>query len=95
MKGYWFVVSGGITDADARQEYGRLWKPIAEKYKAKINPMAEPVMMPEVHGTERVVVVEFPSLADAKACYEDPAYQEAKEFAIKASQRELFIFEAG
>ncbi|MGF1629786.1 MAG: DUF1330 domain-containing protein [Kiloniellaceae bacterium] len=29
----------------------------------------------------------------AQACYEDPAYQEAKRFASKASKRDLLIFE--
>ncbi len=95
MKGYWFVVAGGIRDTEAQQEYGRLWKPIAEKYNARINPMAEPVIKKEILGTERVIVVEFPSLADAKACYDDPAYQEAMKYALKASMRELFILEAG
>jgi hypothetical protein len=36
--------------------------------------------------------VEFPSLEIAKACYADPAYQEAKRFALKASNRVLVMF---
>jgi len=95
VKGYWFIIGTAVKDAEAQQEYARLWKPVAEKYKARINPMAEPVQKMEILGTERVIVVEFPSLADAKACYDDPTYQEAKEYALKASMRELFIFEAG
>lgn len=40
-----------------------------------------------------MVIVEFPSLAQAKACYDDPAYQEAMRFALQASKRELAMFE--
>jgi uncharacterized protein (DUF1330 family) len=41
----------------------------------------------------RVVVVEFPSYAQARACYNDPAYQEALKYALQASKRELLMFE--
>jgi len=41
----------------------------------------------------RVIVVEFPSYEVAKACCEDPAYQKAKEFALKTAKRDLVIIE--
>ncbi|MDX8508460.1 DUF1330 domain-containing protein [Mesorhizobium captivum] len=40
-----------------------------------------------------MMVVEFPSLEMAKACYDDPAYEEARRFALQASNRVLLIFE--
>lgn len=49
--------------------------------------------MVEALNTKRVLIVEFASLEQAKACYNDPAYVEAKEFATKASRRELIILE--
>ena len=39
-----------------------------------------------------MIVVEFPSLELAKACYADPAYVEARRFALRASNRILVIF---
>ncbi|MCY1189648.1 hypothetical protein D9M72_08490 [compost metagenome] len=36
MKGYWIIFGAAVTDAQAQQEYGRLWGPIAEKYQATI-----------------------------------------------------------
>jgi len=42
------------------------------------------------HASDRV---EFPSYEQANACYDDPAYQEARQFALQASERELLIFE--
>ena len=47
----------------------------------------------EARDTSRVIIAEFPSYEIAKTCYEDPAYQEARQFALRASNRDLLIFE--
>mgnify|MGYP000934523885 CR=1 FL=1 len=45
---------------------------------------------------ERHVVIEFPSLAQAQACHESDAYQEARVFRLNGvGQNELVIVEAG
>lgn len=93
MKGYWLILGTSVSDQDAQAEYGRLWKPIAEKYQARLNPMKVPPLLKEARDATRVVVVEFPSYAIARACYDDPAYAEARKLALKASNRELVIFE--
>lgn len=92
MKGYWLILGTEITDKAAQAEYARLWAPIAARYGARLNPGKAPVLR-EVYKAARVSVVEFPSLAQAKTCYEDPEYQAALQFALKASKRELVIFE--
>ncbi|MGE8060141.1 DUF1330 domain-containing protein [Pseudomonas sp. NPDC089547] len=92
MKGYWVIFGSAVADAEAQQEYGRLWTPIAERYGAKIKTLSPDAKL-EVKADGRVLVVEFPSYADAKACYEDPAYAEAKSFALRAASRELIILE--
>jgi uncharacterized protein (DUF1330 family) len=93
VKGYWLIVGAEISDQTAQAEYIRLWKPIAEKYQARINPLENPPTLKEERDARRVIVVEFPSLAIANACYNDPAYEEARGFALLASNRELLIFE--
>lgn len=93
MKGYWIIFGGEVTDPDAQKQYGALWAPIAEKYQAKVKALDTASVLKETHGSRRVVVVEFPSLEAAKACYEDSAYQAAKAFAVRASKRELVIVE--
>ena len=94
MKGYWLILGTEVTDPAAQAEYSRLWKPIAEKYQARINPSKVPPVLKEARsGTARVIVVEFPSLAVAKACYDDPAYGDAMRFALQASKRDLVMFE--
>ena len=50
-------------------------------------------MLKEARWSTRLIVVEFPSYEQANACYDDPAYQEARQFALQASERELLIFE--
>lgn len=91
MKGYWIIIGTEVSDQDAQGEYGRLWKPIAEKYQARINPSQVPPLLIEARDAHRVIIVEFPSYEAAKACYYDPAYEKARQFALRASNRELLI----
>jgi uncharacterized protein (DUF1330 family) len=93
MKGYWLILGTEITDQVAQDEYNKLWAPIAEKYQARLNTTKVPPLLKEARNTSRVLIAEFPSYELAKACYEDPAYQEARQFALKASKRDLLIIE--
>ncbi|WEK32875.1 MAG: DUF1330 domain-containing protein [Candidatus Pseudomonas phytovorans] len=92
MKGYWIIFGADVVDADAQQEYSRLWAPISDKYMAKIKVL-EPGALVEFHSSTRVLIVEFPSYEQARACYNDPAYADAKQFATRASRREMVIIE--
>ncbi|RFC67975.1 MULTISPECIES: DUF1330 domain-containing protein [Mesorhizobium] len=93
MKGYWLILGTEILDQSAQDEYVRLWKPIAEKYQAKVKPDSTRSLLMEARDTRRVVVVEFPSYDAAKTCYDDPAYQLALSHALQASNRELLILQ--
>jgi uncharacterized protein (DUF1330 family) len=95
MRGYWLVLGTDVIDQQAQQEYGRLWAPIAAKYGARVlrGPEA-PSFVETRHDTSRILMVEFPTYADAKACYEDPDYTAARAFASKAARRDLAIIEA-
>ena len=93
MKGYWIILGGDVTDTAAREEYVRRWGPIAERYGARINQTAATPELVEPNGASRVLIVEFASLADARACYADPDYQEAMTYAVKASTRSLLMVE--
>ncbi|MFK0033629.1 DUF1330 domain-containing protein [Pseudomonas monteilii] len=92
MKGYWIIFGSAVADAEAQSEYARLWGPISETYQAKVKVLdADQVV--ETLTSSRVLAVEFPSLALAKACYADPAYTEAKGYALRAASREMIIIE--
>ena len=45
---------------------------------------------PDVQG---VVILEFPTVADAEAYYESPAYREAREHRFKAADYRVLIVE--
>ena len=92
MKGYWLILGTEITDASAQKDYSRLWAPIAAKYQARV-VSGKTALLQEARDTTRTVIVEFPSYEMAKACYEDPAYHKARQFALRASRRDLLIFE--
>ena len=92
MKGYWLIFSSHVKDPAALQEYARRWKPIGEKYGAVLKVLVASALK-EMSFSSRVLTVEFDSLEKAQACYDDPAYIEAKAFALRAGSRELVIFE--
>jgi uncharacterized protein (DUF1330 family) len=93
VKGYWIVLGSELTDPEAQRAYGKLWGPIAEKFGAKLKSLDPGAVLKEAETTRRVVIVEFPSYEQALACYADPAYEEAKQYAFKASKRDLLIIE--
>lgn len=92
LKGYWIIFGADVVDSDAQQAYSRLWASISEQYNARIKVL-EPGALVESHSSTRVLTVEFPNYEQAKACYHDPAYAEAKQFAIRAYHREMIIIE--
>lgn len=92
MKGYWIILGTDVVDADAQKEYSRLWAPISKKYGARVR-LLEPGVLVESVTTKRVLVVEFPSYEQAKACNIDPDYAEARLIALRAYKREMIIIQ--
>lgn len=96
MAGYW-VVKGTVVDDAAYQEYAKLWKPIAQRYAAKVLAGTASHQTREGADFARVLVIEFPSYAQALACYDDMDYQQAMQWARAAydpaQPRELVIVE--
>jgi uncharacterized protein (DUF1330 family) len=93
MKGYWLILGSDVRDGDAQEQYATLWKPVAARFGATVRVLDASVVLREARATRRVVVVEFQSVEHARECYADPAYQDAMQFALAASDRELLIIE--
>lgn len=91
MKGYWLILGTPVTDEAAQKEYGALWAPIAGRYGARLVREQDAVEAREVRDATRVLLVEFPTFEAAKACYDDPAYGEAREHALAAAERSLVL----
>jgi uncharacterized protein (DUF1330 family) len=82
-----------VTDEDAYSQYAKLAGPAIADHGGKF--LARGARFVQLEGKERPrnVVARFPSLEEAVACYNSPAYQEALSHAKDASERELMVVE--
>lgn len=91
-KGYW-IANMDVHDAETYDSYRAAnAKPFAE-YGAKFLVRGGGQTTAEGNVYSRTVVVEFPSYADALACYESDAYQTAKDIRLEAAEGTLIIVE--
>lgn len=93
MAGYWIVRGAEIRDAEALQEYGKLWPEIAARFGAEVIAGKGRIETREGPQYARQLIVRFESYEQALACYESPEYQVAKKLAQQAYERELSIVE--
>ncbi len=82
-----------VTDEEAYGKYAKLAGPAIADHGGKF--LARAARFVQLEGKERPrnVVARFPSLEEAVACYNSPAYQEALSHAKGASERELMVVE--
>ena len=76
-KAYWVTTYRSIKDPAKVQAYAALAGPAMTQFGCRYLCRGTPAMAFEAGLKERVVVGEFPSLADALAAHDSPAYQEA------------------
>lgn len=91
-KGYW-IVRADITDMPAYQAYVAADGPAIDKYHGKFLVRGGAIDVKEGGARSRQVVIEFPDLATAQACYASPEYQHAKTFRQGAAEFDLVIVE--
>lgn len=92
MPAYW-IAHVEVTDADRYGEYARRAGPAIAAHGGKFLARGGKHLQLEGNDRGRNVVVEFPDLASAEACYRSPAYQEALTYAKGASVRDLVLVE--
>lgn len=82
-----------IRDADAMAEYQRRTRETVGKHTLK--PLVVYGQMEALEGDapDGVVVIEFPTVEDAKAWYNSPEYQAALPYRLKAAEHRAFIVE--
>lgn len=92
MSAYW-IAHAEVTDADRYGEYARRATGAIEGHGGRF--LARGGRHAQLEGNDRArnVLVEFPSLDAAVACYNSPAYQEALSYARDASVRDLVVVE--
>ncbi len=91
-KGYW-VAHVDVHDPAAYEAYRRANAVAFAKYGARFVVRGAPQVQMEGHTRARTVVIEFPSLEAARACYESPEYQAAKALRDPVSTGDLVILE--
>ncbi len=91
-KGYW-IATMDIHDVAIYDKYRAAnAKPFAD-YGAKFLVRGGTQQIREGQMRARTVVLEFPSYADAVACYESPSYQRAKDIRLNVADGSLVIVE--
>jgi uncharacterized protein (DUF1330 family) len=91
-KGYW-LAHITVTDIEAYQAYRALVPGILAAHDGKFLVRAGAQEIVEGTARPRTVVIEFPSLAAARRCYESSEYQAAKALRINASSGDICIVE--
>ena len=92
-KGY-IVAELAIADADAYREYAALVPPIVAKYGGRyLVRGGESAAREGAPPAGRVVVIEFDTIAAARAFYDAPEYQAIAPLRIRAANSRVFLVE--
>jgi uncharacterized protein (DUF1330 family) len=83
MPAYW-VAHAKVNDPVEYKKYTDLVPEIVRKHGGKVLARGGRYKInegaPEFHRLHRHIVIEFPTMEDAVACFESPEYQQAAEF---------------
>lgn len=91
-KGYW-IAQMDVHDVEKYDSYRAAnAKPFAD-YGARFVVRGGTQINREGNWRSRTVVIEFPSYADAIACYESATYQAARDIRLPVSDVDLLIVE--
>lgn len=91
-KGYW-IGRVDVEDAEAYRRYVAANATAFKKFGARFLVRGGAFENPEGGSRARNVVIEFPSYAQARACWESPEYQAAMQHRANAARIDLIIVE--
>ena len=93
MTAYW-VAHVEVTDAESYGRYAELATAAIESHGGEFLARGTRTVWFEGNERARNVIVRFPSLEAAEACYQSAAYQAALQHARHAAIRDLCVIEA-
>jgi uncharacterized protein (DUF1330 family) len=93
-KAYWVVTYRRIKDPEKLAAYAKLAGPALQDAGGRFLARGMPAKVYEKGLAQRTVILEFPSVAQAIAAHDSPAYQEALRVLGRAVDRDLRIIEA-
>ena len=95
-KAYWVVTYRSVKNPEAWQAYAKLAGPALTAAGGRFLVRNKPAKTYEAGMDERVVLIEFDSVALAAAAHDTPAYQEAlKVLGAGTVERDMRIVEGG
>ncbi len=95
-KAYWVVTYRSVKNPEAWQAYAKLAGPALTAAGGRFLVRNKPAKTYEAGMDERVVLIEFDSVALAAAAHDTPAYQEAlKVLGAGNVERDMRIVEGG
>lgn len=90
-KAYWVNAFRSVRDPEALMAYARLAGPAMQAAGGRFLARGMPAHVFEGGLAQRLTVIEFDSVEQAKAAYESAAYQEALRVLGDAAERDLRI----
>ncbi|MBV8974135.1 MAG: DUF1330 domain-containing protein [Sinobacteraceae bacterium] len=92
-KAYWICAYRAVRDPEAFAAYARLAGPALEAAGGRFLARGLPVRVYEGGLEQRIVVIEFPSVAQAIAAHDGAPYQAALRALANGAERDLRIVE--
>ena len=92
-KTYWVSAYRAVNDADKLAAYAKLAGPAITAGGGRFLARGEPAKVYELGVMQRMVLIEFDSLAQAIAAHDSPAYQAALAALGDGADREIRIVE--
>jgi uncharacterized protein (DUF1330 family) len=91
-KAYW-IAHIDVRDPEGYKDYVAAARPAFERHSARFLARGGAYEALEGRVRGRNVVIEFPSMDAAKACYNSPEYQAAKAIRQKYADGEMLLVE--
>ena len=92
-KGYWVTIYRKISDPKKLAAYAELAPKATAPFGGKYLARGTAASAYEAGLKDRIVISEFPSAEQARACYESAGYQDALKVLDGAVERDLRIVE--
>ncbi len=92
-KAYWITVYRAVTDPAKLAAYAKLAAPATAPFGGVYLCRGMPQAIYEAGEMQRTVITEFPSLAQAIAAHDSPAYQEAVRVLGDGAVRDVRLIE--
>ena len=92
-KAYWVTVYRSISDPKKVEAYAKLAPPATMQFGARYIARGKAAEAFEAGQKERIVISEFPSVEQATAAYNSPAYQDALQHRFLGADYRVFIVE--